>query len=113
MLLGDTTQEYQGGTALFAHLATHQGAYLDGTQIQGPLMFNNDGAKACSDSEFDVRFPDMTPAPKEQAEPEHGATVVVSSSVSAKPQHAEPEQQSNHRSSYTYEQDVDDNPWAS
>ena len=111
MMLGDESGIYHGARVLLSHLASHQGALLGDTRLEGPLIFTNRGATPDQDDEFDVKFPEVeqsTPAPPV---PEKGAVVVVASGVPAESHRTEnmvPSRAPTAPTAFAY----DDNPWA-
>ncbi|KAI1609718.1 hypothetical protein EDD36DRAFT_55125 [Exophiala viscosa] len=113
-MLGDEPATFQGSEALLDHVAGHQGAVLGETQLDGALVFSNDGAKAASDNSFDIelsKVEQQAPTPISPV-PDHGAAVVVAANVTGVSHVAGSEMLIRESSATTYQDAHDYNPWA-
>ncbi|KAK5452688.1 hypothetical protein LTS15_006836 [Exophiala xenobiotica] len=110
-LLGDESGTYHGSKVLLAHIASHQGGYLGGNRLAGPLSFSNRETTAAFEDDFDLSFADIEQQPSlpdEAIQP--GAAVVVAASVPQDTRSTEREKllkEMTSSASVAY----DDNPW--
>ncbi|KIV83456.1 hypothetical protein PV11_05479 [Exophiala sideris] len=109
-MLGDEPGTFRGSKTLLAHVAGHQGGYLGETQLDGPLVFSNQGVNPAFDEDFDIDLSKPTPKPVSPV-PDHGAAVVVAANVTAVSHMVGTETVDKGSSAITYQEAHDYNPW--
>ncbi|KIW14892.1 hypothetical protein PV08_07677 [Exophiala spinifera] len=113
-MLGDEAGLFEGSKNLLAHVATHQGVSLGGTQLQGPMVFSNHGAASASENDFDLSLSQPTTSTTAVEPRQHGAAVVVAASVAMNSTVESAMLLKEIAHSSTYEPyDDEENPWLS